>query len=319
MSVKPETSIFQNIWFKISRVILSIVALGFLFYYVYKNWNNLQTYNFTLMYKWLTVSIFALTVNYYNRALLWFLLNKWSGNNSKFYTLMRGWIYGILGKYLPGKVFYWVSRTQFSAQNLSEAFAIITLSAFEIFLDITSSSLMLIVSLPFLYISGLNLAYSKVIFGGVLLILLPIVRPQILFKIVQKIIRKITKDYTVLEGEFKPRVFYTLLILYFINAVITGCFGFFAFINTFYPSGINNIFYIAFVLAFTSTVSLILFPVPGGIGVRESLFIFLLGKIIPEEAAIIVGLSSRIWTAGAETLVILFWLFLEKTFFKPSS
>ncbi len=314
--MRNRNSIQERKWFKILRITLIIIAIGFIVYYLEKNWNNLENHAFTIRYRWLTIAFIFAFLYYYAKAFLWVLLNKWAGNSFSPFLLMKGWIYGIFGKYIPGKVFYWISRTQFTAHNFSEAFAIITISAFEVLLDITSSYITMVLSIPFFIFSELRVPYLEVISTGAILSLIPLIRPESIFKIARKIGKRITRDPEFMKKTIKPKVFYKLLFLYFLNTVVTGGIGLFAFVNAFYTLNITHIFYIAFVLSFTSVLSILILPVPAGIGIRETAFILLLNKIIPEETALIISLSSRLWITFTEILVILLWILIDKAFTK---
>ncbi len=229
--------------------IISIVYVGILFNSSEDEITNISEVNF--------IEIALLVIIYFIVGVTWV---KFSTKNIQVNkkNIFFDWAYSNIGKYFPGGI--GLITIRLNQDGSKEKSKRIFFGLFE------EQFLVPILSLPVLLISTLFLDKSYVYFGLILLQFGVVY----LFKFIYFKNQKI-KDISILN--FSNYLIVTILSTNFLT--------FFIFFNLGYENFLNQgIYYLI-----ASYIGLLFVGIPAGIGIREAIFIFLLGteNLIPEE------------------------------------
>tara|TARA_Y100000591_G_C21810249_1_gene687448 strand:- start:182 stop:1045 length:864 start_codon:yes stop_codon:yes gene_type:complete len=235
--------------FNVFVAIISIVYVGILFNSSEDEITNISEVNF--------IEIALLVIIYFIVGVTWV---KFSTKNIQVNkkNIFFDWAYSNIGKYFPGGI--GLITIRLNQDGSKEKSKRIFFGLFE------EQFLVPILSLPVLLISTLFLDKSYVYFGLILLQFGVVY----LFKFIYFKNQKI-KDISILN--FSNYLIVTILSTNFLT--------FFIFFNLGYENFLNQgIYYLI-----ASYIGLLFVGIPAGIGIREAIFIFLLGteNLIPEE------------------------------------
>ncbi len=204
-----------------------------------------------------------------------------------------------LGKYVPGKIWFALSRIDFTKKfNFSEK---------NIFLSILLESFYLFLGALFYFIF-----FLKRFFFLLILFLLIIITPHF-FKIIFNFLLKIFKKES-MKFSFPIKKSIFLLFIYILSWLFQGI-AFFLLIKSFYLEvDIKNLFSLIGIYALSWMLGFIVLIAPAGLGVREGSILFFLKSLFPIGIAGLIALLSRIWITIHELLNFLIFglIFLTK-------
>jgi uncharacterized membrane protein YbhN (UPF0104 family) len=277
------------------------------------NWAFLKNYHLNINWKFLFGAFCFLTGNYLFQSYIWHLILKFSGISVSLFISIRSWIYSIIGKYIPGRIFYVVGRIHFSSKS-EYTKEIASLTFLEVCISFVACGFLFLISFPLIETAFFKVYIYATIIGVFFILIL--IHPKILFKIINIILK--IMGLTPLSISITYGKILLLLLFQVFNFGFLGTAGFYCFINAFYPVPLDRVFLTSAILFFTSLISLIVVFVPAGIGVRESIFIILLMKILPQTETIVISIGTRLWSVSVESFLIALTLFIfESGLLKP--
>ncbi|MCS7250183.1 MAG: flippase-like domain-containing protein [candidate division WOR-3 bacterium] len=281
--------------------LLIIIAFYFIFRNIFKNWNEIRIALLNINWYFLIFSYLLLFPSLFLYTYAWQLILKEldKERNISFSDCLGIVVVSNLGKYVPGKVWFALSRIDFTKSfGFSEN---------KIFLGILLESFFLFLSAFFYFIFFLR-KYFYLPFLFLLLIITPNFF-KLLFNFVLKIFKK---ERLVVSFPIKKLI--PLLFLYILCWFFQGV-AFFFLIKTFYfPISFHNLLSLIGIYALSWMLGFIVLIAPGGLGVREGSILLFLKDIFPMSIASLIALISRIWITIHELLNFLIFglIFLTK-------
>lgn len=291
--------------FSFLKRFFSYFIILFAFYFIFKNiFRNLEEIKFTIIninWYYIIFSYLLLFPSLFFYSYAWQMIIKEleKNKNLSFFNSLGIIAVTNLGKYVPGKIWFALSRMDFSKKfGFSEknTFLSILLESFYLFLG------------AFFYF----IFFLKKFFFLPLLFLLIIVTPHF-FKIVFNFLLKIFKKERV-DFSFPIKKSIIILSLYVLCWFFQGI-AFFLLIKSFYSEvNISAFFSLVGIYALSWMLGFIVLIAPAGLGVREGSILFFLKSIFPIGIASLIALLSRIWITIHELLNFLIFglIFLTK-------
>jgi hypothetical protein len=203
------------------------------------------------------------------------------------------WLYSQLGKYLPGKIWLFLSRFHFYEAKGQSKKVISVAIYLEVATMIVAAGLIFLAAL--ILFKEMESVYSGKTFWW---ILLPFIlgficlHPRVLQKILNWTLIQFKKEPVSLSISY-PDILWILLVC--ILSWVIGGVGFYLFVDAVYPMAPQYILFLTGALAISSILGLIAIFAPGGLGVREGALVYLLSFMIATPVAVIISILTRIW------------------------
>ena len=110
------------------------------------------------------------------------------------------------------------------------------------------------------------------------------------------------------RDQFEERIniisfFPTRALLLEIGFVLSKFVGFYICLNTFYTSNSLNTIFLLVIFSLSWSFGLVVPTAPGGVGVFEACFLFLVGRNIPQNAILVSLIYFRIISTSADLLL----------------
>lgn len=213
---------------------------------------------------------------------------------------------GILGKYIPGKIWIIVGQAGYLINKYSFKKSITTTLTFiEQFIAIWVG--LLIGAISLLFVDELKI-YSPIILGGwiILSIILFTKFPSVYLKNLFNRIFKGSIEIPSLRFADSLKV----ILIFALSWISLGA-GFYLFVKALVVDlPINGIIGMGFILAVN--LGLLMIFVPGGLGIREGVVLFYLKACgLPIEIAITITVASRLWALIGDFLLFLLAIILN--------
>jgi len=206
---------------------------------------------------------------------------------------LKTWFYSQLGKYLPGKIWLFLSRFHFYESRGKSKKAISIALYLETVTIIMAAGLIFLAALIFhreirLFYSWRNPGWLVLLFllGFIFL------HPRVLQKILNWTLVQFKREPVSLSISYSDVLW--ILFVCIISWVIGGV-GFYLFVDSVYPVAPQYILFLTGALAISSTLGLIAIFAPSGLGVREGVLVYLLLLMMPPPVAVIISILTRIW------------------------
>lgn len=243
------------------------------------------------------------------KTLNWYRILRACGGGANFSTAAKIWYGSQTIKYLPGKVWFIVARLYFGRGVVTAPLVFVS-TMVELILMLLSATLM------FLLLGGYH--FFRLIenewFALVAVILslpvaLAVIHPFFLNKIMALLGRFSRSLVEPVSLKYQQTL--QLLVIYCLNWLLFGlanCVILFALSSHWPPNSLQtaSVFPISYVIGFLS------FLTPGGIGVRESVQVYLLGQMgITSAFAAAVAIISRVFWVGCEVIGALVFVGLK--------
>jgi len=233
-------------------------------------------------------------------AYAWKYIVKWFGKEFKSNNLVSFYVLTNILKYVPGGVWHFVERFNFIKKISNPKIAL-----YSTLIE------------PYFMLSGSFLLASKgLIFSPLYFLLIsPLVflNRKLIYLILQRIGLLKGKVFEVLrlpnlKDQFEERIniisfFPTKALLLEIGFVLTKFIGFYICLNTFYTSNALNIVFLLVIFSLSWSLGLVVPTAPGGVGVFEACFLFLVGRNIPQNAILVSLIYYRLISTSADLLL----------------
>ena len=294
---------------RIAGITIPLGAWGF---FLFKQLDQLQAYEWKISIPGLMGSLFLGTVYFLIMALGWaLLLNNMAGIKKlvAFPTVMamRVWLLTIMSRYLPGNVWHIFSRMTFADKlNVGKA-QILSSSTMEQGLAVIGAMLVAAFSLPFWPLAALPREWLPNFMLLMLLFLLglALLHPRILGPIIRWAAFRLHKPE--LNWNFEYKTIIKFVLIYSLAAFFAGL-ALAAVIAGLGEFKANNLIFIIGSSALSWVVGYLSFITPSGLGVREGVLTALLALIYPLPIAIVASLLFRVVCTLGEFLAMLAFL-----------
>jgi len=290
-----------------NKLILSLLKYFFLLlvlYYVgrfmYRSFGDLHAFNLKINYKYIALAYITHLIYLVSRALIWHYITVINKASIRLSEAIVVWFFSLLGKFIPGKVFYLGLRVYHYKQKGQSASAV-TFSFFLEYMTGIASSILLFV-LSFSLIPQTSFHVYRPLGVIISCTILAILHPKLLGPLLQAIRRILKRDIPGIESVAYIDIL-KITLLYFLSWGIMGL-GFYFIVNSVYPLPFVDYPYVSGAFALATIIGILSLFAPSGIGVREGVIIGAMAQIIPTAIASVVAIIARIWATSSE----LFWV-----------
>ncbi|MGI6086084.1 MAG: lysylphosphatidylglycerol synthase transmembrane domain-containing protein [Acetivibrionales bacterium] len=277
------------------KIIFLVLVAWFITKYFIKNYEDLKNLNLKINWIVFFVSMVFFFIYKIMLASLWHYITIMNGTAISYGKAITAYLYSILGKYIPGKVFMLAARLVYYDKEGAKKRKVSICFLIENILTLLGAALLFIISLFFFP----NEILSKYKYITIVLIILFFIsiNPKIinmLLTIVEKVTKKTDLKITVTYSQMIK-----LVMLFVINWIIVGT-GFYILVCSVYPIPISQALYASGIFALAAIIGILSIFAPSGLGVREGIIVLGLSLIMPSEYAVIVSIISRLWSTIPE-------------------
>ena len=302
--------LFRNINFSILKKLFFLLSISYFCFYFLKNFDQISfNIDFAKNVKYIFLSFLFCIFSIFFNALAWGNIVLWLGKTKTKNNLISFYVFTNVLKYVPGGVWHFLERYNFlkDISNPQIAFYSILIEPY------------------FMLCASFLLASVSVIFSPFyFLLLIPLVflNRKLIYFILRSLEKLKSKTISTLKIDnlkysFEERIkissfFPSRAFLIEILFVLSKFIGFFI---CFYIVNFGNQFSISYLLTIfclSWAIGLIVPTSPGGVGVFEACFLFLVGKNIPQNIIFVSLVYFRLISTSADLFLGL--PFLLKTF-----
>ncbi len=281
----------------ICKIIFAVLAVGFLIWYFIKNRDDIA------QIKSINIVIFVFSMLFYllykfTLATLWHYLTKINDCSIKYSKAVTAYLYSILGKYIPGKVFMLAGRLTYYEEENAPLSKVTVCFFIENLCTLLGAAMLFIVSL-FFFPNELLMQYRWIV-----LILIAAffvcIHPKVI-NLLLKIVGKLFKKELSIPMRYSQML--KAVLLFIANWLIVGV-GFYILVLSIYPSvELSQMLFCAGIWGISAIMGILAIFAPSGIGVREGIIIAGLSLIMPTEYAVVISVVSRLWQTIPELLL----------------
>ena len=283
---------------RIVQWVLLTAIFIFLGRIVWENWNQVREAHFTLRVGPLLVSTLIFIASYFIQIWAWYLITLKLGIAIPLKETLESWFYSQLGKYLPGKIWLFLSRLYLygskgkSKKTITVAFYLETVTL------VMAAGLIFLVSLFSLReIPSSYWGISPLWFIPFFLLAFVFLHPKVLQVTLNKILGLLKRDPIAISISYGE----TLWVLgVCVLSWGVGGIGFYFFVDSVFPVVLKDFVFLTGALAISSTLGLIALFAPSGLGVREGVLVYFLSAIMPSSVAVILSILTRLWMTFIE-------------------
>ncbi len=295
---KPENTKKKKIM-KYAKYIFLILVVVFLIRYFY---NNYDTYkNLEVDINW---GIFAAAVLFYflykiTLASLWHYMTKLNHAAIGYFQAITAYLYSILGKYIPGKVFMLLARIPPYEEKGVQIRKVTICFLLENVCTLLGAAFLFLISLFFFP----NEILEDYKWATIILVILFFIciNPKII-NFFLGLVEKVTKkDGLVIPITYGQMI--KVVLLFIGNWIIVGI-GFYMLACSIYPIPASEMLYTAGIFGLSCIIGILAVFAPSGLGVREGILLLGLTLVMPEEYAMIISIVSRLWMTVSELALI---------------
>ena len=298
---------------KLKKIIQSLFLLFVIVFFIkffINNLNKIKNFNWEFNVIYFIFAFFLLIIFDLITSGIWSLILNKLGYNIPLIKLMNIWLKSQLGKYIPGKIWMYLSRIHLSKKKKAKKIDVISSSIIElIYVGCTS----LIFGIFILLI--LDVGVPKIF---IILFCILIIAAFVIFLVIPEFVNRIAALFRVKYRIFPSNDVFSikykmyLFLLSLLSWLVVGV-GFFFLVKAFY-SGLNYSYMPMLVSAFAISwlIGLVSVIAPAGAGVREGVLSLILSSIMPLEIAVVMAVLSRIWWSIVELIVIIVFSIIGK-------
>jgi uncharacterized membrane protein YbhN (UPF0104 family) len=287
---KAMRSFNYRLTFKWAIIVAIFFFLGKM---VWDDWNQVKVTPFTLRPFPFILSTLIFAFSYFIQIWAWYLITLKLEIALSPSDTLKTWFYSQLGKYLPGKIWLFLSRFHFYESRGKSKKAISIALYLENVTIIMAAGLIFLAVLIFFREIGSSYSWGRS--GGVVLLFLLgfiFLHPRVLQKILNWALIHFKREPVFLSISYSDVLW--ILFVCIISWLIGGI-GFYLFVDSVYPATPQYILFLTGALAISSTLGLIAIFAPSGLGVREGVLVYLLSLMMPPPIAVIISILTRIW------------------------
>ena len=298
-AVTEEKDTKKKRWMKWAKIGFLLLVAVFLARYFYKNYDEYK--NLDLQINW---GIFLVAVLLYflyklTLASLWHYLTILNECQVGYFRAVTAYLYSILGKYIPGKVFMLLARIP-AYQEEERSLSKVTVCFFlENICTLLGAAFLFLVSL-FFFPNGLLKQYQWAAVALVVAFFICI-NPKIINFFLKYLGKLFKKDNLQIPITYSQML--KVVGLFILNWLIVGL-GFYMLTCSIYPLPVSQFLYAAGIYGISCIIGILAIFAPSGIGVREGIMVLGLGLVMPSEYGVIISIVSRLWMSVSELVLI---------------
>lgn len=284
---------------RIVKTVFGALAVIFIAWYFYGNRDE-----FSEKITNVDPPIFAISMLFYfvyklSLASLFHYITRLNGCAISYRKAIPAYLYSILGKYIPGKVFMLAARLTCYKEEGAPLSKVTVCFFIENICTLLGAAMLFILSLFFFPNELLeNYRWLTILLIAAFFIC---IHPKII-NTALKIIGKIFKKQ--LEIPMKYPQILKVVLMFIGNWLIVG-FGFFMLVKSVYPAvGWDQMLFCAGIFGVSAIIGILAIFAPSGLGVREGIILAGLMLIMPESDAAVISVVSRLWQTAAELMLI---------------
>ncbi len=284
----------------VCKAVFGVLAAGFIVWYFVQNREEFST---TLANVNIGVFVFSMLFYFIYKltlASLWHYITKINGCSIKYEKAVTGYLYSILGKYIPGKVFMLAARLAYYKEEEAPLSKVTVCFFIENVCTLLGAAMLFIVSL-FFFPNELLENYKWTTFLLIAAFFI-VIHPRIInliLKLVGKLLRK------KLEIPMKYSQMIKVVLLFIANWLIIGT-GFYILAKSICPTlELSQLLFCAGIWGVSAIIGILAIFAPSGLGVREGIIVAGLMLIMPQNEAVVISVVSRLWQTVPELLLVL--------------
>ena len=284
---------------KALKIIFGVLVVVFLAWYFRKNWDEFSEKIMRVIIVILILSMLFYFVYKITLASLWHYITKINGCSIRYEKAVTSYLYSILGKYIPGKVFMLAARLTYYKEEEAQLSKVTVCFFIENVCTLLGAAMLFIVSLFFFPNELLeNYKWLTLLLIAAFFVC---IHPKII-NFVLRLIGKIFKKN--LEIPMKYSQMLKVVLLFIGNWLIVG-FGFFILTKSIYPAvEWSQMLYCAGIWGVSAIMGILAIFAPSGLGVREGIIVAGLMLIMPQSDAMVISVVSRLWQTIPELLLV---------------
>lgn len=284
---------------KVCKVIFLVLVAIFLTRYFMTNIDDIKKLEFKMDWK-----IFALSMIFYfiykvTLASLWHYITYLNDASIKYKDAVVAYLYSILGKYIPGKVFMLAARIPAYEKEGVKMRKVTVCFLLENVCTLLGAAFLFLISL-FFFPNDILSKYQFVTVGLVVVFFICI-NPKIInwgLRIVGKVMKKDDMEIPMTYGQMIK-----VVLLFILNWLIVGV-GFYMLVAAIYPVPLSEALYCGGIYGLAAIIGILAIFTPSGLGVREGIIAVGLALVMPDDYVVIVSIISRLWATVAELILI---------------
>lgn len=297
------------------KYIFLVLVLYFVTSFMIRSISELQHFVIQVRYKYLIAAFLLHLVYLISRASIWHYITYINKTHITYIQAVSIWLLSLLGKFIPGKVFYLGARV-YHYKNQNRSGTLVSYSFFiEYMTSIVASILIFVIS--FSFISQNSFQYLKPIGLAVVVLFLIALNPVFVNKFINLLNKHAKREYPLIKDITYGRIL-IITIMLAVSWMILGT-GFYCIINSIYRLPVRYFLYTTGSFALATDIGILALFAPSGIGVREAVIITAMSKITPSGIAAIISIIARIWATSSELFWILIVFILSKILNRNSS
>ena len=293
----------KKINFGIVKKIFFLTSISYFCFYFF---NNFGQVSFGLDFKKDANNIFFsflfCILSIFLNALAWKNIVIWFGKNNIKNNLISFYILTNILKYVPGGIWHFVERFNFIKDistfelafysTLIEPYFMLCASFFLASIGIVFSPFYFLLLIPLIFLNR-NLIYF-------ILRSLESLKGQTIKALIRTNSKNKIEERLIINSFFPSKSF-----LIEIGFVLTKFIGFIICFNIFNLDNEPKFFYLFVIFCLSWSIGLIVPTAPGGVGVFEASFLFLIGKSIPQNVIFVSLIYFRLISTSADLLLSL--------------
>ncbi len=300
---QPYLKFLEKVNFGSLKSIFFISSLSYFCIYFFDNIDQIS-FNVNLEKNGINLSLSFLfcVLSIYLNAFAWKYIVKWFGKESKSNNLVSLYVLTNILKYVPGGIWHFVERFNFIKKISNPQIALYS-TLIEPYFMLSGSFLL----------ASLGLIFSPIYFC--LIFPLVFLNRKLIYLVLKRIGSLKGKVFEVLslpssKDQFEKRIniisfFPTRALILEIGFVLFKFIAFYICLNTFYTSNTLNSIFLLVIFSLSWSLGLVVPTAPGGIGVFEACFLFLVGKSIPQNIILICLIYFRVISTLADLFLSL--------------
>lgn len=284
---------------KICKIVFIVLVIYFLTKYLIANIDDIKKEKFEMNWPIFIGSMFLYFIYKITLASLWHYLTCLNNCSVNYSDAVISYLYSILGKYIPGKVFMLAARIP-AYEKRGVKISKVTICFFiENVCTLLGAAFLFLISLFFFPNDVLSdYKYATI---ALIIIFFICINPKII-NILLRFIGKLTKKKD-MEIPMTYSQMIKVVLLFIVNWLIVGA-GFYMLVRSIYPVPMSEALYCAGIYGISAIIGILAIFTVSGLGVREGIIIAGLLLIMPKGYAGIVSVVSRLWATVAELILI---------------
>lgn len=284
----------------VCKIAFGVLAIIFVVWYFIRNRED-----FAAVIANADIGIFLFSMLFYfvyklTLASLWHYITKINGCAISYDNAVTGYLYSILGKYIPGKVFMLAARLTYYKEEGAPLSRVTVCFFIENICTLLGAAMLFIVSLLFFP----NELLSDYQWITILLIaaFFVAIHPRVINLVLKPIGRLLKKP---LEIPMRYSQMIRVVLMFIANWLIVGV-GFYILTKSICPAvELNQLLFCAGIWGVSAIIGILAVFAPSGLGVREGIITAGLMLIMPQNEAVVISVLSRLWQTIPELVLVL--------------